>query len=651
MIEALIGILMGIAFARLSYSIGSRTDDKRSTFHSLAFISLLIILLAYHVHNRSTYSEYARLELLFIRLGIAAMLGFCGYWIYLIVRDGNPRIPDVGETAKLVFKYIAMGVGLILTMLLLYLEPSPLLSRLARGIAAVEGYGVKLQFQGQASSGVGAKNDDYANKTQSEPVQSFEPTLDSKNVAHFFLRSFAQNREKDSRLMREVTGKELQADQTVSRLLSKILVPAYGCLLQLEQSGLDPNGIAEPLRKLNHQLRAEMYILDQTGDSSPGSRLMVALAMINFTRALQEQNKLRKPSLEYGLPKDDTDRYGGQCERIRNKRTIEVWMAVTRALRQIDIRQGRLHVIGAAMALNDNERLRALEILDRWIFIVVRTAQGKAAKTPVVIPRPRDSMASAMAAAATYCRTGYWPGAPNIRPIIDLAPLEVEDLLLTCLNIVRVRYLQTRILQLYPPNSQKNIGALVELYASAAELVEAVWKFTTERSKGKDDHSRALRVMCHSAQGKDCPAGMALLKFAELTYKNNFVFFCSISRPASEKCSSRSENYCGEILGKVNVERVSRAAKAALLDPAIVRGSYLDSCARLRLKEFANWLERMQESPGAITRGEAATYLKPAREQLKSIADEIAQVGEAIKGIGSDEASKRLEKSSIAEWL
>jgi flagellar biosynthesis chaperone FliJ len=59
----------------------------------------------------------------------------------------------------------------------------------------------------------------------------------------------------------------------------------------------------------------------------------------------------------------------------------------------------------------------------------------------------------------------------------------------------------------------------------------------------------------------------------------------------------------------------------------------------------------MQESPGAITRGEAATYLKPAREQLKSIADEIAQVGEAIKGIGSDEASKRLEKSSIAEWL
>jgi hypothetical protein len=131
-------------------------------------------------------------------------------------------------------------------MLLLYLEPSPLLSRLARGIAAVEGYGVKLQFQGQASSGVGAKNDDYANKTQSEPVQSFEPTLDSKNVAHFFLRSLAQNREKDSRLMREVTGKELQADQTVSHL-SKILVPAYGCL---RSSGewLDPNGIAEPLR-------------------------------------------------------------------------------------------------------------------------------------------------------------------------------------------------------------------------------------------------------------------------------------------------------------------------------------------------------------------------------------------------------------------
>ena len=102
-------------------------------------------------------------------------------------------------------------------------------------------------------------------------------------------------------------------------------------------------------------------------------------------------------------------------------------------------------------------------------------------------------------------------------------------------------------------------------------------------------NSRALRVMCHSAQGKDCPAGMALLKFAELTYKNNFVFFCSISRPASEKCSSRSENYCGEILGKVNVERVSRAAKAALLDPAIVRGSYLDSCtiAIERIRELA----------------------------------------------------------------
>src|SRR5262249_3970748 len=154
------------------------------------------------------------------------------------------------------------------------------------------------------------------------------------------------------------------------------------------------------------------------------------------------------------------------------------------------------------------------------------------------------------------------------------------------------------ILQLYPPNSQKNIAALVELYAGTAELLEALWRFTAERSKGKDEYSRSLRALCHSAQAKDCPAGMALLKFAEFTYKNNFVFFCSLSRLATEKCSSRSENYCRDILGTANADRLSEGAKAALLDPAIVRGSYLDSCARWRLKEFANWLEKIEEKPG-----------------------------------------------------
>src|SRR5262249_50400221 len=158
-----------------------------------------------------------------------------GYWIYLIIRKGEPHIANVGRTAQTVFRYIAIGVALILMMLLLYLEPSPLLSRLVSGISAVEAYGLKLQVQGLPTPSSGPKDDDYATKTRAAPVQSFEPALDSTNVAYYFLQSFAQNRKRDRRLLREITGQELHVDKIASQLMSELIVPAYGCLLQLEQ--------------------------------------------------------------------------------------------------------------------------------------------------------------------------------------------------------------------------------------------------------------------------------------------------------------------------------------------------------------------------------------------------------------------------------
>jgi hypothetical protein len=643
MLEALASLLIGIALARLSYSLGSTSKNRPNAFPSIVAIVILVILLAIIAHSRLTFSEYARIEVFFIRLGIAALLGFCGFWIYLIVREGEPRIPNVGKTAQSVFKYIAIGMALMLTMLLLYLEPSPLLTRLTRGLSSVEAYGLKLLFQSQPGSITGPKNEDYVNRKLGEQIQSFEPGQDSRNLAHYFLNVLAGNRAKDARLKLEVTGEELRSDNAVRRLMSGVLLPAYGCLLQLDQSGLELN--AESLRKLNHLLREEMHTLDQTDQSSPVLRRRVASAVIEFTKALQEQNTHRKPWLEYGLPQGDADRNKGQCEKMSATRLIDVRRKTMRALNAIDPRQGRLHVIGAAMALHDNDRLRALETLDRWILVAVRTgqAQSKASTTS-------DNVTSAMPAAISYCKSGNWPAAKTARPIVDLDESEVETLLLTCLNIVRVRFLQARILQLYPLNSQQIHWALIELHAGAVELLEGVWQFVANRGEGKDRHSRALKELCYSGQTKNCPDGLMLVKFAELTYKNNVSWFCGLSRHPSEVCSHRAERYCSEVLDSAGADQLARGAIAGSSDPAIVRASFLDTCAQWRLRELADWLDKVQEKPGDYPRKDITAHLKPVREQLRAMLFEINRLRPKIAGPQTSDQSGIASRLQSGKW-
>ena len=251
-------------------------------------------------------------------------------------------------------------------------------------------------------------------------------------------------------------------------------------------------------------------------------------------------------------------------------------------------------------------------------------------------------------------RTIAGPGIGQARPTIRSAPAldaaEVETLLLTCLNIARVRVLQARILGLDTLNSQTNIEALGELNHSAAEVLDALWQFTVLRGTGQGDRSRALKKNCHSTEGAHCPGGMVVMKFAELTYKNNFVFYCGSARFPGAKCASKSEKYCNQILAADSF--IKLAAKEINGNADIIQATFLESCMRWRLKDIVDTVDRLDARPGAFTRAEKQRDLIQARARLREIKDQVSQnLEDAITMESSAERKKRSEWPGIAGWL
>ena len=303
MIEVAIGILMGVALARLSYAAGSRAGEVRGVVYTIAFIVILCLLLAYHVHRRSTFSDYSRLELLFTRLGLAAALGFCGYWIYLVVRQGDPHIPEVSQTAQSIFKYIALGLALILIMLLLYVEPSPLLERLLKNVAAVEGYGLKLQFQASTTPAAGP-NPNFQNRQQSQTPPPVDPGIDNKILAMYFLNALAASADRDRRLFEEITGKKLVAEDTTSEILSELVIPVYACLWQLGRSGVPIPDINDRVRELVLHIREATHVVD-TAAASKAEPQPIGTTLEQIVAGLKKRGTELKPWHDYGLPTSD----------------------------------------------------------------------------------------------------------------------------------------------------------------------------------------------------------------------------------------------------------------------------------------------------------------------------------------------------------